>query len=273
MSKLSVVIVGRDDGYGDENLTPYNETTPDTFCFRMKRTIENNLELFRQREQDVQYVVVDWSPLNGNTLDKNEYTSIALQNEEVKHVVVPPESIEERGWNPKNFYEYYAKNVGIRNSDGEYVLITNPDIMFTDEIVDSICAALAEDTGEFYYRPYSRIDVTNSLETLAEGISFIPNGKFQDEVLGTPAAGDFLLSKKSNFVGYNENHDTSPTKQQTSMDGNILFAMYHNGTTPIQLEGSILHLDHAKPHEKEGLLDSNPYVNREDWGMRKVLIS
>ena len=43
MTKLSVVVTGRDDGYGDELLTPYNSFTPDTFCFRMKRTIENNL--------------------------------------------------------------------------------------------------------------------------------------------------------------------------------------------------------------------------------------
>lgn len=274
MHKLSIVIVGRDDGYGDDQLTPYDAITPDTFCFRMKRTIENNIKLFKDKGYDVQYVVVDWSPIDEKTLDKNEYTSLPLKNKNVKHVIVPPSSVQERGWNPKNFYEYYAKNVGIRNSDGEYVLITNPDIMFTKEIVESICNVIfGKNENKIYYRPYSRIDVSNDLNYLAEGISFIQNGLFQDQTLGTPAAGDFLLSKKENFVGYNENIDTNPTKQQTSMDGNILFTMYSQGIYPCQLNGSILHLDHAKPHQKEGHLDSNPYINRKDWGMRKVIIN
>ena len=154
MYKLSVVVVGRDDGYGDDMLTPYNTSTPDTFCFRMKRTIENNLKLFEEKNLEVEYVVVDWSPLDEKTLDKNEFMSIALKNKNVKHVMVPPSSVKDRGWNPKNFYEYYAKNVGIRNSDGEYVLITNPDIMLTDEIVNSIDEALKQDDGKTYYRPY-----------------------------------------------------------------------------------------------------------------------
>ena len=268
MKKLSIIVVGRDDGYGDDTLSPYNASTPDTFCFRMKRTIENNLKLFKEKKQDVEYVVVDWSPIEGKTLDKNEYTSCAFENEEVKHVIVPPKSVAERGWNPKNFYEYYAKNVGARNSSGDYVLITNPDIMFTEEIVESVCKCLSVDTDENYYRPYSRIDVSNSLETLAEGITFVP----ADGFIGTPAAGDFLLTKKENFVGYDETHDTNPNKQQTNMDSNILYTMVNLGIRPKPLEGSILHLDHGKPHEKEGFINPSPYKNRDDWGMRKVEI-
>ena len=49
MPKLSIAVVGRDDGYGDDTLSPYNASTPDTFCFRMKRTIENNLGLFEKK--------------------------------------------------------------------------------------------------------------------------------------------------------------------------------------------------------------------------------
>jgi hypothetical protein len=273
MPKLSIVVVGRDDGYGDDTLSPYNASTPDTFCFRMKRTIENNLGLFEKKGVDIEYVVVDWSPLGEKTLDKNEYVRVAFENKKVKHVIVPPTSVENRGWNPKNFYEYYAKNVGIRNSESEFVLITNPDIVFTQEIVSSISEALTTDDGKSYYRPYSRIDVSNNLEHLAEGVTFLKNGLFQDEVLGTPAAGDFLLSRKDNFCGYDERHDTSPTKQQTNMDSNILFTMYHQGVKPVELSGSILHLDHGKPHEKEGAINHQPYENVSDWGMREVVVN
>ena len=79
--------------------------------------------------------------------DKNEYVRVAFENKKVKHVIVPPTSVVPEG-GIQNFYEYYAKNVGIRNSEGEFVLITNPDIMFTQEIVSSICEAINTDEGK-----------------------------------------------------------------------------------------------------------------------------
>ena len=161
--KLSIVIAGRDDGYGDEGLSPYDKNTPDTFCFRMKRTVESNLKKLKKHKISTQYVIVDWSPINDKTLDKNEYMSETVKDERVKHIIVSPKVVKNRGWNPKNFYEYYAKNVGIRNSDGEYILITNPDDLLNDELVESMSKALHEDDGKSYYRPYSRIDVNNNL--------------------------------------------------------------------------------------------------------------
>ena len=80
------------------------------------------------------------------------------------------------------------------------------------------------------------------------------------------------MTKKENFVGYDETHDTNPNKQQTNMDSNILYTMVNLGIRPKPLEGSILHLDHGKPHEKEGFINPSPYKNRDDWGMRKVEI-
>ena len=277
MIKLSVVITGRDDGYGDELLTPYNALTPDTFCFRMKRTIQNNLSLLESKNIDVQYVVVDWSPINEKTLDKNEYTKIALQNKKVKHVIVPPESVSERGWNSKNFYEYYAKNVGIRNSDGEYILVTNPDILFTDEICNEIADIVNTSNSNNYYRPHSRKDVDNDLNLLAEGFSFPKTGLFVDEVLGTPASGDFVLTKKENFIdkamGYNETRNTNANMQQTNLDGGIILNLFKAGIQPTKLNNSILHLDHAKPHQKDYSSTMHEYVNPPHWGLLKVIIN
>ena len=276
--KLSIVIAGRDDGYGDEGLSPYDKNTPDTFCFRMKRTVESNLKKLKKHKISTQYVIVDWSPINDKTLDKNEYMSETVKDERVKHIIVSPKVVKNRGWNPKNFYEFYAKNVGIRNSDGEYILITNPDDLLNDELVESMSKALHEDDGKSYYRPYSRIDVNNNLEFLAEGVTFLKNGNPYDEIMGTPAAGDFILTTKDNFInkskGFDESRDTNENKQQTRMDGNIVINMYQNGLIPQELKGSVLHLDHAKPHEKD--LDIEPYTmgykNIENWGLLDVEI-
>ena len=66
MKKLSIVVVGRNDGYGDTELSPYNAKTPDSFVFRMRRTIESNVkDLTKYFDIDeIQYVVVDWSPVD-----------------------------------------------------------------------------------------------------------------------------------------------------------------------------------------------------------------
>ena len=275
MIDLSIIITGRDDGYGDGMLSPYNEITKDTFCFRMKRTIENNLKLFSNKNINVQYVVVDWSPLNEKTLNKNEYLKEIFYFENIKHVIVPGSSIEKRGWNPNNFYEYYAKNVGIRNSDGNYLILTNPDIIFTNELCIEISEAIKSKNEKNYFRPYSRKDVDNNLLLLQEGLNFPKNKVFLDEVLGGPASGDFVMSTKNNFIekgmGYDETFSTNPNKQQANLDPNILMNFYKNGINPYMFSSSILHLDHAKPHQREGIINLSGYNNRSDWGMLEVL--
>jgi len=277
MIDLSIVITGRDDGYGDEMLSPYNSFVKDTFCFRMKRTIENNLKLLLPKSISVQYVVVDWSPINDKTLNKNEYLKNLFDECNIKHIIVPAKSIEKRGWNPNNFYEYYAKNIGIRHSDGKYVIVTNPDILFTDELCLEICEVVKNKEDKKYFRPYSRKDVDNNLNCLAEGLNFPKNRVFLDEVLGGPASGDFVMSTKHNMIekgmGYDETSNTNPNKQQANLDPNILVNMYKNGIFPHMFNSSILHLDHAKPHQREGNINLNGYINRPDWGMIEVLIN
>lgn len=277
MKNLSVIVAGRNDGYGDNFLTPYNSYTPDTYCFRMKRTVEHNINLLSKRGVDIQYVIVDWCPLENRTLDQDTYIKQLLETfgDKIKHIVVHGEEVKRKGWNPKNFYEYYAKNVGIRNADGEYVIITNPDDLFSEELCDSIAKVLNQegDSKKEYYRQYSRKDIDNGLNLLAEGLSFPKNGIFVDEVIGTPAAGDFLMSTKQVIVeygqGFDESFTTDGNKQQTSLDGSILLNLYAAGVIPVCLNGSVLHLDHAKPHAKD-FVGIKQYSNHMDWGMLAV---
>jgi len=279
MKTLSIVIVGRNDGYGDEGLTPYNSYAADTFCFRMKRTVKYNTQMLLDRGVKLQYVIVDWSPIDGKTLDQDTYIKelIETTGDVIKHVVVHPYVVAQRGWNPKNFYEYYAKNVGIRNADGDYVLITNPDNLFTEELCDSIVSVLRREVKNEYYRPYSRKDVRkdidNNLEVVGEGLSFPKNGLLIDQIMGSPAAGDFLMASKNIIVeksqGYDETESTHNNKQQTTLDSCIILNLYQSGVFPICLSGSLLHLDHAKPHPKD-YIPIKSYHNIDNWGMLEV---
>jgi len=274
MKSLSIIVAGRNDGYGDTGLTPYNSYAVDTYCFRMKTTILHNIRLLKQRKVDVQYVIVDWSPIDGKTLDQDPYIKelIEIFGSSIKHVVVHPDSVSERGWNSGNFYEYYAKNIGIRNADGDYVIITNPDNLFSEELCDSIAFTMRGEAKNEYYRPYSRKDVRrdldNNIEILAEGLSFL-------DAPGTAASGDFVMALKSILIekgqGYDETESTHENKQQTTLDGSFLINLYLAGVHPVCLAGSVLHLDHAKPHLKD-YIAMRSYQNNKNWGMLKVEI-
>ena len=108
MKKLSIIIVGRDDGYGDEGLSPYNLNIPDSFVFRMKRTMEQNITDLTNyfHIDDIEYVVVDWSPIEQKYLHNSNHLQTILSESFVKNVIVHPQIVAEQGWNPNNFYEY-----------------------------------------------------------------------------------------------------------------------------------------------------------------------
>lgn len=42
---------------------------------------------------------------------------------------------------------------------------------------------------------------------------------------------------------------------------------------PAKLNNSILHLDHAKPHQKDYSSTMHEYVNPPHWGLLKVIIN
>jgi hypothetical protein len=44
----------------------------------------------------------------------------------------------EAGAGEEEFREYFAKNVGIRRARGEYVLVTNPDILISGELISAL---------------------------------------------------------------------------------------------------------------------------------------
>jgi hypothetical protein len=282
---LSVVVVGRDDGYGDTGLSPFGLVPKLNFMERLVFTIKNNVQNFLTEFSisEIQYIIVDWSPVEkGRFIYKNEYFQNNLpklvQEQIVKHVIVDPEAVRDSGHSPKKFYEYYAKNVGIRQSDeAEYCLITNPDIFIPLELTNKISKAIKENDPKKYYRPYSRIDCDEQLNKLAEGIIFTQNGLFQDQVLGTPASGDFTMAKTETLVnlgkGYNElSSDHRTSIKQSSMDGELIWNLYNNGVMPSLLTSSILHLDHSKDI-RGGSMSDVPYENSTSWGMLNYLRS
>lgn len=287
---LSIIYVARDDNYGDDyNVVEFahNDIRRTDVNFynnfiikynniqRIKFTLNHNINLLNKYfKNDYEIIFVDWSPISENYLTNNSELCNLLKNERIKNIIVGDEIVKDRGLNPKGFYEYFGKNVGIRQSQGKHILISNPDDVITDELMRNIHIKLTSGIKNEYYRCYSRLDVDHELKIIAEGLSFPKNGNILDEVIGTPASGDFVLTTKEilvNMTGYCEEYSNG---NQSMLDGKILINLYKKGVVPCQIEGSILHLDHKK-HDRAGKPNdwTEKYINEKNiWGFNNYNI-
>lgn len=263
--KLSIIVVGRDDNYGG------GEKSFD-FIDRTFYTINKNYELFNKLiPGQFQYVFIDWSPINEKYIFDNPKLKKYTELDNFKNVIVSQEVINQRGLNPNIFYEYLAKNVGIKNSDGDYCLLTNPDDFFSEELSILTVEAINNNDSKKYYRPHTRIDIDGEFKTIGRGYCFGEPGNtnFFDYHLGGPAAGDFLLCKKDVLIneanGYYEK-GLSNTHHQANLDGIILINLYLRGIEPTLLNADFSSFYHDKPQRHSTPMKLEFFNNIEDWG-------
>jgi len=167
-SRLSIIAVTRDDKFGDDAPTRYNLEQKLNNDQRIKLTIECFLTQLESRGIEAEYVLVDFAPIKDNYLYENEVLRETLSDSRIKNIVVHQSACKKMGLVADEYYEYFAKNVGLRNCTGNVILVTNPDNFFEDALVDDIATivkdgivtATNEEGNSFYFRPYSRKDVT-----------------------------------------------------------------------------------------------------------------
>tara|TARA_X000001036_G_scaffold440079_1_gene494247 strand:+ start:13854 stop:14822 length:969 start_codon:yes stop_codon:yes gene_type:complete len=311
-NKISIVAASRDDNYGDDaNEGIYNlDFTPLKNIQRTKISIETNLDLFlKYLKLDFEYILIDWSPLEGKYLHKNPLLKDILVHPNIKNIIVEGSAVEKMNLNKNGFNEYFAKNVGIRNAIGEYILVINSDGLLSKKLVKEVSNVLKSDQKSYYFRPHSRIDIDPSYRKLAEGMSFYDSSqgfnKFKNtlfkkrhildvglnmdneefninpnfyDLIGTPAAGDFTMSHRDNFIkiasGYYEDlkNPTGSNFRQTARDGQLLVNLILHGIYPKKLENSIQSFDHNKI-ERVGEIKFQAYRNHENWGFHDFAIS
>ncbi|MCG8592440.1 MAG: hypothetical protein MJE66_24375 [Proteobacteria bacterium] len=102
-------------------------------------------------------IVVEWNPPSGPRLADALPLREHWSGFPVRYVEVPPE-LHRRFPNASEIplFQMIAKNVGIRRARGRFVLATNPDLLFTEELIEFLASSeLDENT---LYR-LDRIDV------------------------------------------------------------------------------------------------------------------
>ncbi len=122
---ISFVVVGRNDNYGHK------------FLERFQIFIDNLVFLCEKHNLDAELIVLEWNPpLKEKRLF--EVLETPKSSKVSYRFIEIPKKIHDNFKNEKNapLLEYPGKNVGIRKAEGEFVLITNPDIIISNEMIE-----------------------------------------------------------------------------------------------------------------------------------------
>lgn len=144
--EISIIVAARNDDYGGN------------FLHRMQVFLNVLLSQLSQLQHPVELIIVEWNPPeNEKPLSEALIWPDSSDNTRIRIIGVSNE-LHRRYPNSDRtpMFEYMAKNTGIRRAEGEYVLVTNPDIIFNNDLVRYISSyKLSRDT---YYR-IDRYDV------------------------------------------------------------------------------------------------------------------
>jgi len=251
MPYLSIVVASRNDNHGGD-LTGRTQMCFDSLSRQLKRF-----------GVDAEVIVVDWNPPAGNpplsevvTCDNSRFITV-------------PSDIHNRYGQARNFplFQMIAKNAGIRRARGEFILATNVDILFSDELMEELAKKNLQ--KGMIYRAY-RFDVkkgTTSLDGIKNKLIRL-NLSHADE-LCTNACGDFQLLHRDDWFrlrGYFEGDLFS-----IHIDSVFEYHAYYNGCKEFVFSPSRVtyHVEHSGGWVP-GIEKSKEYNRMNDVKVKKL---
>lgn len=253
---LSIVSHARNDDYGGG------------FIERFHESVRNNLILL-DNGFDYEYIIVEWMP-TAEYLKTYSKTSDLYTHPKVRSIVVDSSIAAAEGLPPNIYFEYFAKNVGIRRAKGENILIINSDILLSTHMLQEIQRLETQKVDpKKFYRPRYRYNLFN--KTCVNEKRDLHEPHNPDACICGPYSGDFLFATKQTVVesgrGYNEQDEAHRKTYQSGMDGEILWNMYHHGIRMEFLDSYYYHYNHGHPHTHDGVYRDVKYDNKPDWGL------
>jgi hypothetical protein len=158
---LSVVVAARNDNHGGNMLR------------RMQIFVNGVLEQCRRYQLDAELIIVEWNPPTDNPpLAEALSWNISDSPCTVRIIEVSSEIHQRLNYSQSlPLFQMIAKNVGIRRAKGEFVLATNIDLLFSDELF-SFLASRQMKVGKIYrldrYDVRSEVPLEASLEQQLE---------------------------------------------------------------------------------------------------------
>jgi len=136
---LSFVVAARNDNYGGD------------FKHRMQVFVNVLAGWALRHELNAELIIVEWNPPSDRLSLKEQIEWPANLGPLRVRLVEVPHAVHARLPNSGRLplFEYIAKNVGIRRAQGSYILATNPDLVYSGELVGWL-AARRLSPGKYY---------------------------------------------------------------------------------------------------------------------------
>ena len=256
------MIAGRNDNYGVD------------FTGRLCNFVEHLDCQIKNHPNLLELVIVEWNPLH----DRPPIKEILPKTNNLFLRVLTVDNETHLGVGKEMpVYEWYAKNAGGRRANGEFVLFTNPDILFTDELItefskrrlgdkdyyrldrydfksDGMSQLPKDEWIDFAVRNAFQAHIVNDLAAAspifdsALSIWHLPRSSITNRSFHSNGAGDFILISKSalEHVGGLFEHPKEIYHNDThSMMRFSYFNLKHIVfATPL----CIFHQDHSRPN-------------------------
>lgn len=285
---LSVVIVGRNDDYGDDFLGRIN-----TFVRSLDYQVRDYPGVF-------ELVVVEWNPLD----DRDPLASVLVDTENLPvRVITVPKELHD-GLNAKTpVLEFHGKNVGIRRARGEFVLVSNPDIIFSQPLIDELARKklrvdrvyrtdrydfraegisdiACEDLGQFavdntflVHGMHDRQSVSMPIDPGPKSLERLPRSDIDPNTLHTNGCGDFILAAREIFFTTRGLYETLEHRWHVDTISLLRFAIAKVRQQVFVAPMCIFHQHHDRKPEDVAVhdLDYNALAHKPgstDWGFK-----
>ncbi len=147
---LSIVVASRNDNHGGDMLK------------RMRIFVNGLIHQCNKYKLPCELIMVEWNPIAGEKLLHEILPSVA-ENDflSIRYIIVPPEIHTQLAYSDKlPLFQMIAKNVGIRRAQANFVLCTNVDLLFSDELFKRL--AKKDLQNNCFYRA-NRCDIPSTI--------------------------------------------------------------------------------------------------------------
>ncbi len=224
-------------------------------------------ELANRHELNAELIVVEWNPPQDRP-GLAQALSWPKSRLKTRIIVVPKRLHDTIGNSCKiPFFQMWAKNVGVRRAGGDFVLCTNADLIFSDEMIawlargdfrrDSFYRATRHDLSE---RVIPDGDIDYRLDFCQRHVIRVNEGKGGQ--LHSNACGDFMLMAREHWYacrGYPE-----LALWSIFVDGLLLYAAHAHGLEQVVLDYPFYHIAHELAWtNSEELGEKYPILDRK----------
>ncbi len=151
--RVSFVVTSRNDDHGGHMLR------------RLSLFVEGLVQLANKYGLAGELIIVEWNPPSGARLHEALRLRVKSDTFLIRVISVPGELHHRfRNSDVIPLFQYIAKNVGILRARGEFIVATNPDLLFSEALIEFLAAGTL-DPGALY-----RIDRHDVSADVPEGV-------------------------------------------------------------------------------------------------------